>query len=71
MHASPTLQHTAELPALIRARELAAHYGIHRSTLWQWVQQGRHPKPTKLSSAVVVWRREQVEDFLRAREAAR
>lgn len=37
---------------------------VSRSTFFQWVRDGRFPKPVKLSPRVTVWRAADVSDWL-------
>jgi prophage regulatory protein len=36
-------------------------------TLWNWVRQGKFPKPRAISSNKVVWIQEEVEEWMRSR----
>jgi prophage regulatory protein len=56
---------------MLRIKEVAARIGVAKSTAWLWVQQGRLPRPTRLSRRCSVWRESIVEDFLRRAEAER
>lgn len=38
---------------------------VGRSTLWQWVKQGKAPAPYKLSPRVTAWKSSDIEDFLK------
>ena len=51
-------------------REIAARYGIHRVTPWNWAKQGKFPKPVKLTSGCTRWRLADVEAWEKEREAA-
>jgi hypothetical protein len=42
-------------------RCIPAIYPVSKSTWWQWVKEGKAPKPIKLSHGVTVWR---IEDIL-------
>ena len=64
--------------SLVRESELLGLKGsnprsmpISRSTLWRWVNEGKFPKPIKLSEGVTVWRVEEVEAWLRSRGGAK
>ncbi len=37
---------------------------ISASTLWQWVRDGKFPKPVKLGERVTAWRVEDVRAYL-------
>lgn len=43
--------------------------GVHRSTLWRWVREGKLPKPTKLGPGVARWRASQINGFIEAMAA--
>ena len=35
-------------------------FSVSEKTIWQWVKQGKFPKPIKLSTNVTVWRLSEV-----------
>ncbi len=37
---------------------------VGKTTLWQWVRDGKFPRPVKLSTRVTAWRAEDVQAFL-------
>jgi prophage regulatory protein len=39
----------------IRIRELVKRVPVAKSTVWQWVQDGKFPRPIKLSKGVTAW----------------
>jgi predicted DNA-binding transcriptional regulator AlpA len=43
---------------------LPALVPISASTLWQWVRDGKFPKPVKLGERVTAWRVEDVRAYL-------
>jgi excisionase family DNA binding protein len=54
---------TSGLPALcIRAQEVAALLGIHRSTVWRWLEQDLIPRPRRIGGRTL-WSRADVELF--------
>ena len=36
-------------------KDLAARYGVSRSTIWRWTKEGRLPQPKKLSPGCTRW----------------
>ena len=36
-------------------KQLARHYGVTRKTIWDWVREGRLPKPKKLTPRRTRW----------------
>lgn len=50
----------------LKDQEVAARYGVHRATVWRWVEAGQFPQPVRLSPAVTRWRLSDLE----AHEAA-
>ena len=58
------------LPQLIRSDDLAAIFGVCRSTIWKWARAGKLPQPIRISDRVVVWRRDEVEQWIADRPAA-
>ncbi|MEB3766372.1 helix-turn-helix transcriptional regulator [Acinetobacter sp. MD2] len=50
---------------IIRAKE--AQQGlisVSAKTIWEWVRQGKFPKPIKLSDNVTVWRKSDIDAWL-------
>jgi len=39
----------------IRMRALTQRIPVAKSTIWNWVQQGKFPRPVKLSESVTAW----------------
>ena len=37
-------------------KQIAARYGVSRSTPWRWVRHGKFPRPTQLSKGTTRWR---------------
>lgn len=48
----------------LRAKGVAAYYGIGVATVWRWAKEGKLPKGTRFSPRVTVWRIEDLEQFL-------
>jgi excisionase family DNA binding protein len=65
MPSSPTRRPTAAAePLWIVAEEVAALLGIHRSTVWRWIDQGLLPPPRRIGGRTL-WLRADVELFAR------
>jgi len=45
--------------------QLAKRYGVHRATLWRWVQRHGFPAPIKLSPGCARWRASDIEEYER------
>ncbi|HSI00066.1 MAG TPA: AlpA family phage regulatory protein [Reyranella sp.] len=39
----------------LRIRDLVKRVPVSKSTVWLWVQEGKFPKPVKLSERVTAW----------------
>lgn len=52
------------LPVHLRAKQAAAYLGIGISTLWRWSNEGRLPRPIRLSSRCSVWPQTALDAFL-------
>lgn len=65
-----TLKHFDSLPdaAYVRQPVVEVLYACSSATIWRRVQDGRIPKPTKLSDRVTAWN---VGDLKRALQGAR
>lgn len=49
---------------IMRPKEVAESLSISLSTLWRWLDKKRIPEPIRLSSRVVVWREEDIQEML-------
>ena len=56
-------------PATLRAKTAAAFLSIGISTLFRWVQEGKLPKPIRLSTRCSVWKISDLEKFLEQQSA--
>lgn len=59
----------AESTQLLRPKQVLAQLGISRSTLYQYIQEGKFPAPFRIGDRATAWRREQVEEYIRQRAA--
>lgn len=53
---------------LVRPKEVMQRLGLSRSTLYQYVKDGKFPRPFRISERATGWRLEQIEDYVRRRE---
>lgn len=44
-------------------KQLAKKYGVHRTSIWRWVEKGDFPKPVKLSPGCTRWINSAVQDW--------
>ena len=47
----------------IRPAQLAARWGVHRTSLWRWIKRGDLPRPTRLGPKTVAWPVKVIEAF--------
>lgn len=72
----PTQFHAqrCEMQVYVSDVQLAARYGVSRSTIWRWVASGRLPSPVALSPGTTRWLVSEIEardaEMLAARESA-
>ena len=50
-----------EITTYLTDKQVAARYGVNKSTIWRWVEKGRFSKPVKLSPGCTRWRLSDVE----------
>ena len=55
----------------LRVSEVQARTSLGRSTIYDWVAEGRFPPPIRLSERVLRWVEAEVEDWIRERIAER
>lgn len=51
---------------LSRAKDVLKLIPVSRTTLWRMVQNGKFPKPIKLSDHATAWRNQDILDWLEA-----
>lgn len=49
---------------MLRIKQVLELIPVSKSTLWQWVKEGKFPVPTKLSSRCTVWLEEDILNFI-------
>lgn len=53
--------------AILRLPEVSKRIALCRSTIWQYVRQGKFPKPVKIGVRAVGWRESAVLAWIEAR----
>jgi prophage regulatory protein len=56
-------------PGFIRLRELVKRVPVAKSTVWKWVEDGKFPRPVKLSQRVTAWPVASIEQWEAERQA--
>jgi prophage regulatory protein len=56
---------------LLRGKQILEMFGISHSTLYQWMSQGRFPKPIELGPNTRAWLTDEVDAFIVARAKER
>lgn len=51
---------------LLRIKEVSAKTTLAKSTIWLKISQGKFPKPTKISTAINVWRESDIDEWIEA-----
>ncbi|HNY31125.1 MAG TPA: AlpA family transcriptional regulator [Fibrobacteria bacterium] len=62
---------TAAPSRLVRRRDVEAMTGLPKSTLYDYLQDGRFPSPVKLSARSVAWHLSDVQAWIDSRVSAR
>lgn len=57
-------------PTYFNDRQIADRFGVHRATVWRWVQRGEFPKPVRLTAGITRWLVTDVEAFEERQRAA-
>ena len=50
-------------------KQLAARYGVHRTSVWRWLRENNLPKPVKLSPGCTKWLLNDIEAWEQERIA--
>lgn len=53
---------------LLRRPDVEAITGLSRSTIYQWMKDGKFPQPVALGTRIVAWRESDIEGWLESRE---
>ena len=63
-----TLHNPTTLPhdGMSRLSQILPFLPIGKSTVWNWVKQGKFPQPIKLSPTITVWRNHDIHAWLQA-----
>ncbi|CAN2526272.1 helix-turn-helix transcriptional regulator [Burkholderia pseudomallei] len=56
---------------VLRIIDVIEAVGVKKSTIYQWVKDGKFPSPLRLGTRSVGWRQSDVESWLAACERAR
>lgn len=48
---------------LLRLKQVLENIPVSKSTIFQWVKDGKFPQPVKLSARCTAWRDEDVRKF--------
>ncbi|WP_171230683.1 AlpA family transcriptional regulator [Ruegeria sp. HKCCA4008] len=55
---------------LIRRPEVETLTGLSRSTIYEWINSGRFPKPLQLGPRTVAWREADILEWIESRPVA-
>lgn len=58
-----------KLPEIMRIKDVAARYGVHRDTIRKWVEDGKFPRPLRLPGKHPAWRADTIDEWERERAA--
>ncbi len=53
---------------ILRIADVLKATGLCRTTIWRWSRKGTFPPPIRLGARHIGWRREDVEEWIAARE---
>jgi excisionase family DNA binding protein len=55
--------------SMIRCRELAERFGVHRSTILRWAKKGQLPRPVPIGDNIIAFYEDEVVDWVQKKEA--
>lgn len=59
-------QERHKVDPLLSVKDVTASLGLGESTIWQWVREGKFPKPLKLSKTLTRWKAVDVQSWIDA-----
>lgn len=62
------MSHQEQPLKLLRLKEVLEIVPVKRSTVWQWVKDGKFPAPIKLGPGTTCWRLSSVQKFIETGE---
>ena len=54
---------------LLRPGQVAGLLGVHRCTLWRWIQRGDFPEPLRIGRNATAFRQSDISDWLETRQS--
>ncbi len=63
-------QDIAEQAYMLRPKQAAAFLGLNVSTVYRMAQDGRLPRPIKITDRASGWRREDLQEYIDRQEQA-
>ena len=52
---------------LLRIKDVVKKTTIGKSTIWQWVEEEKFPKPIKLSERISVWKDSDIDEWIESK----
>ena len=52
-------------PRFLRLKEVAATLGVHKATIWRWIQAGQFPQPVRPVPRTAYWLESDLDDWNR------
>ena len=53
---------------LLRFKKLREYVPRGRTTIWQWVKEGKFPAPVRIGKNGVAWRSDEIQNWIKSRE---
>lgn len=58
------------IPKILRIARVSERTGLPKSTIYQYIREGRFPKPIPLGQRSVGWKEEEINDWINSRQRA-
>ena len=52
---------------MLRINDIVKKTSLGKSTIWQWVGEGKFPKPIKLSKRIRVWKESDIDEWIESK----
>jgi predicted DNA-binding transcriptional regulator AlpA len=63
-YAQDLMARDTDAACFLRLPQILRLIPVGKTTIWQWVKDGKFPKQIKLGPKLAVWRKDEVDEFI-------